>query len=219
MRRVLVTAGATRNPVDAIRYLSAASSGATGVALACALAPGVDLLGSDEALLRLRIAHLECPDGRIGSIPAHAFGSTRDLLAKVRQWVLDNPHGIVVHAAAVGDYEAPSEGRKLPSGQPALSLHLSPAPKILDQIRGWSASVGIVSFKAAPPASTVEDLARIGDAQRQRTDSTLVFANTIGRLASDVVILGPSGAAVHRTRQDAMNALVQSIQEMSDQAP
>ena len=36
--KILVTAGATREPLDAVRYLSNVSTGATGAALAAALA-------------------------------------------------------------------------------------------------------------------------------------------------------------------------------------
>ena len=52
---VLITAGATRNPLDAVRLLTARSSGRTGVGIARdLLARGVKvhLLGSAEACLR-----------------------------------------------------------------------------------------------------------------------------------------------------------------------
>jgi phosphopantothenoylcysteine synthetase/decarboxylase len=213
MRPVLITAGATRNPVDATRYLSAGSSGATGLRLACALAGPVHLLGSPEALLRLRLAQLEGHPGA-SEVQTQGYSSTRDLMRRMEAWVRGQPRCVVVHASAVGDYEVDAAGGKIPSGQDGLSLVLRPAPKILDRIRGWSAEARIVSFKAAPPGSTAADLARIAEAQRRRTDSELVFANTLGRLQADVVIQGAAGPALHATRAAALDALVEQIRAL-----
>lgn len=199
MRPLLVTAGATRNPIDAMRYLSAHSSGQTGATLAAAAGAGVTLLGSPEARLRAP------------GVPGEAYSSTRDLLARMHAWCLRNPSGVVVHAAAVGDYEAAEASGKIPSGQAELVLTLRPTPKILDQIRGWSPDLRIVSFKAAPPGSGPDDLVRIADAQRRRTDSSLVFANTIGRLAAGVVLVDAHGATHHAERGGATDDLARRV--------
>ena len=98
-RPVLVTCGATRNPLDAIRFISAFSTGRTGGAIAQALADRghpVHVLGSAEALLRLTDP----------ALTREEYRSTRDLMARMEAWVRANPGGIVVHSAAVGDYEA-----------------------------------------------------------------------------------------------------------------
>lgn len=207
MRPVLVTAGATRNPIDATRYLSAGSTGSTGLQLACALAGGTHLLASPEAALRHDNAVLRSVVGA-DQLTVEGYGSTRDLAARMERWVRAHPAGIVVHAAAVGDYEQDADPaappRKIPSGQAALALALRPAPKILDQIRGWSAQATIVSFKAAPPGSTPADLSRIAEAQRRRTDSLLVFANTLGRLEAELVIQDAQGPTRHATRGAAL---------------
>lgn len=203
MRPVLITAGATRNPVDAMRFVSAYSSGRTGVAIARALGERVTLLASPEAALR-------CNDGPVVA----EFGSTRDLMARMQAWCEDHPDAIVVHAAAVGDYEVESATGKIPSGQPELLLRLVPAPKILDRMRSWSPDLGIVSFKAAPPGTTPEQLATIADAQRKRTDSALVFANTIGRTGTDVVLVDATGATHHASRRDGLDDLVSRVAGM-----
>jgi phosphopantothenoylcysteine decarboxylase/phosphopantothenate--cysteine ligase len=175
-----------------MRYLSAHSSGRTGVAIAQAAPGDVFLLGSPEARLR-------GPD-----VAGETFGSTRDLLARMEGWCRAHPTGVVVHACAVGDYEVAEAGGKIPSGQAELTLTLRPTPKILDRIRGWSPDLRIVSFKAAPPESTPTDLARIAEAQRARTDSALVFANTIGRLSEGIVLVDADGATHHPTRAAAL---------------
>jgi phosphopantothenoylcysteine synthetase/decarboxylase len=197
-RPVLVTAGATRNPVDAIRYLSARSTGATGSALAARLSRSCDttLLGSAEALLR----------AAPGPSPEE-YGSTRDLMARMQAWVQSHPGGLIVHSAAVGDYEADTLAGKIPSGQPELVLRLRPAPKIIDQLKHWDPTLRLVSFKAADPATTEPELEQIARRQLQRTGSELVFANVLGRLGQLVLLVGPAHTDRYTDRGEAIAAL------------
>ena len=206
-RPILITAGATRNPLDAIRYLSAFSSGSTGVGLARALSVDrtVTLLGSAEACLRAG-----------EDINTEEFTSTRDLMARMERWVRTHPDGVVVHASAVGDYEAvpDDEGSgpaKIPSGKSELLLRLRPTPKIVDHIHSWSPDVRLISFKAASPETTDARLVEIAEAQRVRTGSVLVFANIIGRLQEGVLLQGADGASWHSTRPAALAALTEAI--------
>jgi phosphopantothenoylcysteine decarboxylase/phosphopantothenate--cysteine ligase len=202
MRRVLITAGATRNPIDAMRYISAFSSGTTGVWLGRELrAAGLTvlLLGSAEARLR-------APE-----LPGEEFTSTRDLLARMERLVLAHPGAVVVHAAAVGDYEAATAGGKIASGQPELTLRLTPTPKIVDLLKRWDPTIFLVSFKAAPPETGPEDLRRIADAQRQRTSSDLVFANVLGSIHTGVQLVDAQGARRWSERGPALEALRDAI--------
>jgi phosphopantothenoylcysteine synthetase/decarboxylase len=205
MRPVLITSGATRNPIDAMRYISAHSSGRTGAHIAEALGPErLSFLGSPEACLRL-------PDG----FQATTYSDTMDLMVRMEDWVRAHPGGLVVHAAAVGDYMLDSGDAqaqiKRPSGQAVLHLELVPTPKIVDQIAGWSEDVFLVSFKAAPPGSSPEDLERLARAQLQRTCSQLVFANTIGRLGSEVLLIEGSTAHTHASRSSALEHLLRLL--------
>jgi len=207
VRPVLITAGATRNRIDAMRYISAHSSGHTGAHIAAALgAEGLLLLGSPEACLR--------------TSPATATASytdTLDLMAQMRDWLQANPRGILIHAAAVGDYmidpDDPDGHGKLPSGQAELHLRLVPAPKILDQVRSWCPGVFLVSFKAAPPGAGIDTLSDLAHTQRERTGSDLVFANTIGRTDRDIVLVDAEGPHPHADRDHALQSLVQRIQQ------
>lgn len=199
---VLVTAGATRNPVDAMRVLTARSSGTTGVEVARAVARAgarVHVLGNPEACLRG------------ADLSTEEYGSTRDLMARMEAWVRAHPDGRLVHASAVGDYEAASVvPTKIPSGQERVVIELVRAPKIADQVRGWGLRGLFVTFKAASPETTDDDLVAIADAQRLRTGSDLVFANVIGRLGSRVAIVGAEARWFER-RPDAIDALVSVI--------
>jgi phosphopantothenate-cysteine ligase/phosphopantothenoylcysteine decarboxylase/phosphopantothenate--cysteine ligase len=211
MKPVLLTAGATRNRVDAIRYLSAFASGGTALSLLEALGEGpVHLLGSAEALLRARLAVAE---RRLAGFPEwrltlEEYGGTRDLEGRVRAWVHAHPEGIVVHSAAVGDYEAAPNAFKIPSGQPEIFIRLTPAPKILDQIRVWAPDCRIVSFKAGAPGLSPSELIGIARAQLRRTASDLVFANVIGELEQSVVLVEEATEVAYAQRGAAVAALV-----------
>lgn len=202
MRPVLITAGATRNPIDAMRYISSFSSGTTGVWLGTTLREAgcrVELYGSAEARLR-------APE-----LPGEEFTSTRDLMARMQRWVEQNPGGVVVHAAAVGDYEADLAGGKLPSGMAALNLSLKPTPKIVDHLKRWDSGLFLVSFKAAAPETETDALFRIADAQRLRTASDLVFANVLGRLKTDVMLVDERGSRIFADRELGLQALAEQI--------
>lgn len=201
-RPILITAGATRNPIDAMRFISAFSTGATGAWLAEKLTTerDVQVFGSPEALMR-------CGEG----FRKQAFTSTDDLMQKVQDWVTNQPNGVLVHAAAVGDYAIAPQPGKIQSGQPELVLKLRPTPKILDAVRGWSDTVQIVSFKAAPPGTTSSELERLAQAQGERSDSALVFANVIGELESNVLIWSREESMWFDHRTDALAALAERI--------
>ena len=202
MRDVLITAGATRNPIDAMRFISAHSTGRTGAWLAGALEDthSITVLGSPEAL-----AH--CPP----TVAQEAYTSTDDLMTKMRTWVDAHPDGLVIHAAAVGDYAVDPIAGKIASGQDTLTLTLRPTPKILDAIRGWSPSVRIVSFKAAPPETDEASLEAIAAAQGLRTDSVAVFANVIGQLESGVLIWTRATVQRFEQRAEALSSLVSLV--------
>ena len=203
MRDVLITAGATRNPIDAMRFISAHSTGRTGAWLAGALEDthSITVLGSPEAL-----AH--CPP----TVAQEAYTSTDDLMTKMRIWVDAHPDGLVIHAAAVGDYAVDPIAGKIASGQDTLTLTLRPTPKILDAIRGWSPSVRIVSFKAAPPETDEASLEAIAAAQGLRTDSVAVFANVIGQLESGVLIWARDTVQRFEQRAEALASLVSLVE-------
>lgn len=219
--RILITAGATRNQVDAIRYLSAHATGQTGVALIThisdrlaqqGVARSLFLLGSAEACLRLQLAVKGFP----WDICEHEeFFGTRDLMERMK---LNVPSAdVVIHSAAVGDYEmAGSTEGKIPSGQPEVNLRLTPTPKILDHIRKWNPTCYLVSFKAAPPGTSDEDLVRIARAQLERTGSNVVFANVIGQ--TERVILVSADEIQTGPREVLIEILVQKVLAHEDKS-
>lgn len=147
-RRVLVTAGGTAEPVDAVRVLTNTSTGATGAAVAAALARA----GHEVVLLRAESAR---PAG--GRVREETFVSYADLASALRRLLASSPFDAVVHAAAVSDYQVErvtsvgesgdAPGGKLASGARPV-LHLAPTARLVDQLRGWSARpFTLVAFK------------------------------------------------------------------------
>ena len=205
MRPLLITAGATHNPIDSMRSITAHASGQTGAWLAQELYSDftVTFLGS-----RLAMANTKAP------VLMDSYQSTRDLEQKMKDWVHSNPNGIVIHSAAVGDYEVKNAGtnHKIPSGQAEIHITLTPTPKILPQLISWSSALSIISFKAAPPETDTAALLEIARKQCVSTSSTLVFANVIGQTHRDVMLVAPATHQLFAARRSALEHLVQFIQ-------
>jgi phosphopantothenoylcysteine synthetase/decarboxylase len=163
----------------------------------------VTLLGSAEACLRATTSP---------ALSLLEYRSTRDLMQLMLTFIQAHPDAIVVHAAAVGDYEIADAGQgKIPSGSDELILRFTPTPKIVDHLRAESDAIRLVSFKAAAPETSDEQLVAIASRQRGRTDSDLVFANVIGRLSSRVLLLGEQ-PEWHATRSGALSSLIETLQ-------
>lgn len=165
-KRILVTAGGTREPIDSVRYIGNLSTGRTAAALTDALTRKghrVTWLGAGQALRPRFAAHEE------------TYVTYADLEASLRRLLASQPFDLVVHAAAVSDFSVErieSQGQsstvadaKLPSSS-GLTLHLRPNPKLLDQLRGWSQNpdVQVIGFKltdSADPQRQLEAIERL----------------------------------------------------------
>ena len=181
----------------------------SGGASACA----VHLLGSEEACLRAEVAALRAgTEGRAYAPTREAYTTSRDLMARMETWLRAHPSGVVVHSAAVGDYELDGDGvGKIPSGLPEMVLRFRPGPKIIDHVRGWAPDCFLASFKAAPPGTAPADLEIIARAQLRRTGSDLVFANVLGHTDTDVLLVRADRTDAYATRAEAAAALLNAI--------
>ena len=214
MKPLLLTAGATRNRVDAIRYLSAFAGGQTALALVAALpdAP-THVLGSAEAVLRMKLAEAErkLSNRPPKDISTEEFTGTRDLMGRMEQWIRTHPYGVVVHSAAVGDYEAEPNASKIPSGQAEITIRLRPGPKIVDHVREWAPECRLVSFKAGRPGLNPAELEQIARGQLMRTESDLVFANVLGEIETSVLLVERTRCRAFSRRAEAIAALAQTL--------
>ena len=137
---VLITAGATREPIDAVRFLSNGSTGATGAALADALVAA----GHAVTLLRgeMTVAPRAAVEGEI-------FSSAADLRARLQRQLAAGKFDAVIMTAAVADYR-PREvtPEKISSDAAELTLSLVRNEKILPQLKPFSPRpLQVVGFK------------------------------------------------------------------------
>lgn len=181
-RRVLVTAGATREYIDPIRYITNASSGRMGVAIA----EEADFRGADVTLIRTR-----------GSVPSFVENqieveTVEEMLAAIESKLKARRYDVVVLAAAVSDFRVKEKAqRKIKSGK-SLTLELEPTPKIIDRVKELQPDVFLVGFKAET-ARGEEELVSAARKQIERAGSDLVVANTLNAFGSEeneVVLVG-----------------------------
>lgn len=138
--KLLVTAGATREPLDAVRFLSNVSTGRTGANLAAELAAR----GHEVTLLRGEGA-ADAP----ANMDTATFSSAKDLLAQLRQRLTGGDYAAVIMSAAVADYRpVRTVAGKIDSAVATLALELVRNPKLLPQLRGLSpAPLRVIGFK------------------------------------------------------------------------
>lgn len=164
-RRVLVTAGPTREQIDPVRFISNRSSGKMGLAVAAAARDR----GAEVTLVT-------------GPIALPAPGGVRHLTVvtaeQMREAVLANidDTDILVMTAAVADYRpaTPQLQKIKKAGRGRLVLELEPTPDILAQVGargGRQVLVGFVAETGDPAAAARRKLAE------KRLD--LVVANDV----------------------------------------
>lgn len=176
--RILITSGATREPIDAVRFLSNVSTGRTGALLAELLAQhghAITLLHGEAAVL---------PSA--GHITLEAFTSTEHLKAQLHRLLATSPFDAVIHAAAVSDYRpAETSAGKLTSYADELTLRLVPTPKLLPELKRYAAPrpLKVIGFKLTAGASPEERAAAVAKLFAAGTVDALIH-NDMDDLAS-----------------------------------
>lgn len=144
--RILITSGATREPIDGIRFLSNVSTGQTGAKLAD------ELTAKGWQVTYVHGVGAVLPSRKTTNVP---FGSFENLNETLRAQLGQNVFAGVIHAAAVSDYSVASvndlkadAGVKLKSDA-ELSLKLKANFKILPRLKEYSQSkdIKVIGFK------------------------------------------------------------------------
>ena len=152
-RRVLVTAGPTREALDPVRFLSNRSSGRMGLAVAAAArrrGAAVTLVCGPIAL---------APPAGVRAVPVVTA-------AEMRAAVFEHLDAadVVVMAAAVADFRpaAPAPGKIKKAGRGRLALELEPTPDILAEIGAVGGERLLVGFAAetGDPAAAAQEKLR-----------------------------------------------------------
>lgn len=178
-KRILVSAGGTREPIDPVRYIGNRSSGKQGVAVAAAAAAR----GAKVVLLAANIddAVLEAVAGN-PAVRVVPVGSTAELEAAAHA---GSPGAdVVIMAAAVSDYRVSEVSdhkiRKEDSAGEAPTLTLVENPDILASlVRGRRPGQVLVGF-AAETAESEEELLERGRRKLARKGVDLLAVNSVG---------------------------------------
>jgi phosphopantothenoylcysteine decarboxylase / phosphopantothenate---cysteine ligase len=185
-KRFLVSAGGTREPIDAVRFVGNRSSGRMGVALA----EEARRRGADVTLLAANLS-VPAPAGvTVVNTPA-AADVEREALARADA-------DVVIMAAAVADYRpaAALEGKR-PKDAAAWALELEPTTDVLRELAERRQNGQVLVGFAAEAGS--DGLERAADKlERKRLD--LLVYNDVSRNgvgfdsdANEVVILSDDG--------------------------
>ena len=185
--KVLITAGGTAEPLDGVRRLSNTSTGATGLALAREFAAR-----GDEVIL----LHAESVDAGSLAMEQERYLSFDDLAAALERLLGGHHFDAVIHLAAVSDYRlasievdgkaiVPGARGKIGSGH-ELVLRLRPNPKLIDNLRDWSANpeLAVVGFKLTDdpdPSAREKSVAAL----LERGSADLVVLNDIREIAGE----------------------------------
>lgn len=192
-RRVVVSAGGTREPIDPVRFIGNRSSGLQGVALARAAAER----GAHVTLVAANVAHevlaavtsASAPEGHVvgqgvpaGVVDVVRVESTAELRDAVRGAAAEAD--VVVMAAAVADFRparTPDAKIKKVPGQPPAPIELVLNPDILAELAHERLRPGqvVVGF-AAETGDETGDVLDLGRAKARRKGADLLVLNAVG---------------------------------------
>ncbi len=169
-KKVLVVEGATREPMDDMRYISNRATGRTGNLLAReAFRRGADVI---------IIAGENVKD-----IPAHIesiiFTGTTDLLKIIEGLQSRTGHvDICFFVAGISDYTPERVNGKIPSGKDRITVELTSTPKVIGKFRELDPETFLVGFKAESIGEEAELIRRAFDRMNE-IKMDLVVANDL----------------------------------------
>lgn len=166
-KRVIITAGPTREAIDPVRYLSNHSSGKMGYALARACVEAgaqVDLISGP--------VNLDAPE----HVKRHAVESAEQMHALSLELAVGAD--VFIGAAAVADYRpAIVEGEKIKKlGEEGITLKLIANPDIIAGVAGLAERPFVVGF-----AAETQNLDQHAKEKRTRKGLDLIVANDVSK--------------------------------------
>jgi phosphopantothenoylcysteine decarboxylase/phosphopantothenate--cysteine ligase len=159
-KRLVVTAGGTREPIDPVRYIGNPSSGKMGYALAEAARDR----GAKVTLITA--ASLPQPEG-IAVVPVETAAQMKQAVAKAVAKA-----DALLMAAAVADYQPKTAAKsKIKKDSPGLTLELVRTPDIITEVKGNFIRVGF--------AAESDDLVANAKKKLAKKQLDLIVANDI----------------------------------------
>ncbi|WP_254862390.1 bifunctional phosphopantothenoylcysteine decarboxylase/phosphopantothenate--cysteine ligase CoaBC [Halovivax gelatinilyticus] len=180
-KHVVVTSGATEEPIDPVRVLTNRASGRMGraIARACYVA------GATVTIVHGPVGphHVDrsAPPDSAPYAELLTVSRADEMIETTKAACTDAD--VLVSAAAIGDFTTTPADSKIRSGN-AFSLELEPTAKLIDTVRDREPTLPIIGFKA----ETSGDESEMVEAARsilERTDLAFVVAN-------DATVMGAS---------------------------
>lgn len=172
-RRLLITAGGTREPIDPVRYIGNHSSGRMGYVIAEEAARR-----GAKVILVSGSTHLEPPPG-VDVAPAK---TAQEMLDVVLQHA--GEADAIIKAAAVADFMPQvSVSSKMKKSDGAPEITLLPTPDILKELgtrEGLRKPGGILVGFAAETEPDMDKLAEHAESKRVNKGADLIVANQVG---------------------------------------
>ena len=164
-RKVIITAGPTREPIDPVRYISNRSSGKMGYAMALAAAAQ----GAEVILISGPVSLPEPPGVEVRSVitAQEMYDATHDNIGDA---------DIFIAAAAVADYRPAEEhAQKIKKKDDTMRIDLVRCPDILQSVAALDSAPFTVGFAAE--TENVDEYAR-GKLEKKKLD--MIIANRVG---------------------------------------
>lgn len=154
IKKVLITAGGTREPLDDVRFITNVSTGITGEQIAATLAE----LGL-QVTLDLAQSSAVKPSDAYSVKRFDTFSSLSSLLEKQ---LAEENFDLVIHAAAVSDFTVDKAVGKMSSNED-LTLNLKRNPKIVNSLKQWSKNkdLKLIAFKLTSQATEDQVKAKV----------------------------------------------------------
>jgi phosphopantothenoylcysteine decarboxylase/phosphopantothenate--cysteine ligase len=165
-KRVLITSGPTREPIDDVRYITNRSSGKMGSALA-------------RAALRLGAEVTVVAGPQAARLPAGATAVRVETALEMHDATLSLASGFdyIVGAAAVADYHGVNRvSGKMRRSAETVHLELAPNPDIIAAVAAANPSATVIGFAAEPTS----DLS-VAAAKLKRKGLFAIVANDVSQ--------------------------------------
>lgn len=172
--RVLITAGPTTTPIDAVRYITNHSTGRMGAAMAEeALRRGAEVkyvLGVDKGVVRP-----VAPKGAEARLTL-AEVRTAEEMAEAALAFLPDVDGVIATAAVMDYRVAEPAANKLKRAAEAVSLEMVPSVDVLATLRAAATEQWFLGF-----AAETDDVEANGRGKLERKNLDFLFANPVAR--------------------------------------
>ncbi len=168
-QKIIVTAGGTSEPIDAVRTITNRALGKMGTAIA----ETCYMQGADVLLLRAKNSIA----GRF-DIKEQIFETSQDLEELIRKNVAN--YDVLFHTAAVSDFVSEKKLDEKLESQESFTLKLKPAPKIINKIKTWNPKIKLIGFKAVYKLPEKE-LIKVGMEKLHDSNSDYIIVNDVGK--------------------------------------